>query len=83
MHSPPMLDNDTQTSTATPLLFARVLDGNGGGRLISWEELQGWTPAAQGEVLWMHLCRNQPGVYEWLQELLSIPEPTAELLTSD
>ena len=31
----------------------------------------------------MHLCRNQPGVYEWLQSHVGIPEPTAELLTSD
>ena len=31
----------------------------------------------------MHLCRNTPGVYEWLQGHVGIPEPTAELLTSD
>ena len=73
---------DDQGGTA-PLLFARVLDGTGGGRAIGWEALQGWQPATQGEVLWMHLCRNRPGVYEWLQESLAIPEPTAELLTSD
>ena len=73
---------DDQGGTA-PLLFARVLDGTGGGRAIGWDALQGWQPATPGEVLWMHLCRNRPGVYEWLQESLAIPEPTAELLTSD
>ena len=72
----------------TPLLFARVLDGKGGGRPIDWAAIQQWQPGpggadGAGEVLWMHLCRNTPGVYEWLQDRVGIPEPTAELLTSD
>ncbi len=65
-----------------PLLFARVLDGLGAGREIGWDEARTWQPARQGEVMWIHLCRNRPGVQEWLLEL-GIPEPTRELLTSD
>ena len=67
----------------TPLLFGRVLDGRGGGREIGWEQAQGWRPHHTGEVLWLHLDRARPGVPEWLQSELAIPEPTAELLTSD
>ena len=67
----------------TPLLFARVLDGAGGGRAIGWKEIQQLRAGDPGGVVWMHLCRNRPGVYEWLQDHLGIPEPTAELLTSD
>ena len=78
-----MSDATDHTDTQTPLLFGRVLDGQGGGREISWEDAQGWKPAAPGEVMWLHLRRNRSGVYEWLQEELGIPEPTAELLTSD
>lgn len=66
-----------------PLLFGRVLDGNGGGRAIEWPDVAKWKPQAPGEVLWIHLCRVQPGVYQWLQDVMEIPEPTAELLTSD
>jgi zinc transporter len=66
-----------------PMLFGRVLDGRGGARRISWAEAQQWQPAVPGEVLWVHLCRNLPGVSEWLNETLQLPEPTAELLTSD
>jgi zinc transporter len=66
-----------------PLLFGRVLDGHGGGRPISWEHAQGWQAGAPGEVLWLHLDRTKPEVAEWLQSELDIPEPTAELLTSD
>ena len=74
----------TDTEPGTPLLFARVLDGTGGGRAIDWAGVQEWEPDPDdAQVLWMHLCRNTPGVYEWLQERIGIPEPTAELLTSD
>ena len=73
--------DDVMTDSA--LLFGRVLDGRGGAREIAWEEAQDWEPAAPGEVMWLHLCRNRPGVQAWLEEQLQVPEPTAELLTSD
>ena len=41
------------------------------------------SPRAHGETLWLHLCRAAEGVNEWLQSELAIPEPTAELLTSN
>ncbi|VWX53391.1 zinc transporter ZntB [Novosphingobium sp. 9U] len=66
-----------------PLLFGRVLDGRGGAREIGWEEARTWRPSAAGEMLWLHMCRTVPGVREWLIDRLAIPEPTAELLTSD
>ena len=66
-----------------PLLFGRILDGQGGGRPIGWEEARIWQPQAPHEVMWVHLCRNKPGVQEWLEEQLGVPEPTAELLVSD
>ena len=66
-----------------PLLFARVLDGKGGGQPLTWAEVRGWKPKAPEQMLWAHICRNQPGVQEWLEEGLGIPEPTAELLVSD
>ena len=77
------MNNSHDTELGTPLLFARVLDGKGGGRAIDWAGIQQWEPGAENQVLWMHLCRNEPGVYEWLQSHVGIPEPTAELLTSD
>ena len=66
-----------------PMLFGRVLDGAGGGRPIGWPEACDWQPARPGEVLWVHLCRDRPGVTEWLDGQLHLPEPTVELLTSD
>ncbi|OCC25427.1 magnesium transporter [Croceicoccus estronivorus] len=65
------------------LLFGRVLDGRGGGRAVDWEEARGWQPQGPNEILWVHLVRFHPGVAEWLEQGLEVPEPTAELLTSD
>ena len=66
-----------------PLLFGRVMDGVGGARRIDWAEARDWQPAADNEVLWLHICRSQPGVEQWLREEIGLPEPTAELLVSD
>ncbi|WP_159980787.1 MULTISPECIES: CorA family divalent cation transporter [unclassified Novosphingobium] len=66
-----------------PLLFGRVLDGEGGAREIGWEAAQDWQPVREGEVLWVHLLRTHPSVEAWLMDCLAISEPTAELLTSD
>jgi zinc transporter len=38
------------------LVHAILLDGEGGGRELTWEEAQQWTPE-QG-ILWMHLDRG-------------------------
>ncbi|GGD99906.1 transporter [Tsuneonella deserti] len=74
--------NDDATHDG-PLLIGRVLDGQGGARAVSWEQAQGWSARAPGEVLWLHLDRTVPGTDEWLMEELGIPAPTAALLTGD
>ncbi|MGI8943651.1 MAG: CorA family divalent cation transporter [Qipengyuania sp.] len=78
-----MTEPTRDSESETPLLIGRVLDGQGGGRPIDWEEARGWQPALLGEVLWLHLCRQRAGVQDWLETELSIPEPSAQLLTSD
>ena len=78
-----MSEATDDAETQTPLLFGRVLDGKGGGRTIGWDEAQGWSPRSPDEVMWLHLCRNRAGVQDWLEAELGVPEPTAELLTSD
>lgn len=81
------MDQDKQPAppqnAECPLIFGRVLDGEGGARAIGWEEAQGWTPRHSGEVLWLHLQRTCPGLEDWLRYKLHLPDPTAELLISD
>ena len=76
------MQSDEGKDMEGPLLFARVLDGKGAGWPISWEAAQDWRPERDGEVIWLHLCRNCEGVTGYL-ESLGIPEPTVELLVSD
>ena len=76
-------DTVTDPDTHGPLLFGRILDGQGGGRPIDWAGVQGWSPATPQEVMWLHLDRTVPGLQAWLEEELGVPESTAELLTSD
>jgi len=78
-----MNQHNYETELDGPMLFGRVLDGQGGGRPIGWDEAKGWAPAQAGEILWVHLCRHIAGVGDWLENGLGIPEPTAELLVSD
>jgi len=79
--------DSTQTdgdAAQAAMLFGRVLDGQGGGRDIGWEEARVWQPAHPAEVLWVHLLRTAPGVGEWLgPQGLGLPGPTVALLTSD
>ncbi len=65
-----------------PLLFGRILDGQGGAKSLTWAEAEHWAPSKKGEVIWLHLLRTEPGVQAWL-ESLGVGEPTAELLVSD
>ena len=66
-----------------PLLFGRVLDGEGGGRVVSWDEARAWQAGSPGEMLWVHLRCTDPTVAEWLEEDLGIPAPTVKMLTSE
>lgn len=79
----PTRDPTDDISAGGPMLFGRVLGGQGGGHPISWVHAQGWEPMLPGEVLWLHLDRRAHGIGEWLQEELGIPESTAELLTGE
>ena len=74
---------DPSAETDCPLLFGRVLDGKGGAREIGWDEALAWRAKNVDEVLWLHVNRACPGVCEWLQSALRVPEPTAQLLISD
>ena len=47
------------------LLSAYALDGRGGARPLSWDDLLGWKPV--DGVLWVHLDRSGPRAEAWLQ----------------
>ena len=47
------------------LIHAIALDGQGGGKLLTWDDIQ--QPLKTDELLWIHLDYEQPDAIDWLQ----------------
>jgi zinc transporter len=63
------------------LIRAWMLDGAGGGRAVSWDEVDKWQPH-QG-VLWVHLDRNVERAHQWVREDSGVDEVTADALLAE
>lgn len=61
------------------LAHAHILDGRGGARVVSWSEIDAWTPE-QG-VLWVHLDIENPESKMWIENEPGLGELVAEALT--
>jgi zinc transporter len=61
-----MHDLSVETASGGGLLFAVLLDGEGGARELDWGGVQAWAPE-QG-FLWVHMDYRAPGVREWLRD---------------
>ncbi len=48
------------------LVYGFLLDGEGGGHTLSWDEINNWSPS-QGKV-WIHLSYTSAGAAKWLYE---------------
>lgn len=60
------------------LIFAYVLDAQGGGRELDWAGIRAWTP--QDGVLWIHLDRTGEQARSWVREESGIDKATTETL---
>ena len=63
------------------LLFACLLDGEGGAALLTWDELGQWTPEQGG--LWLHLDRSSSTVQTWLETTSGLTAPTVSALLAE
>lgn len=85
--SPPAQPGAPAPATATTpieedgLLFACLLNGEGGARLVQWQEVEDWTPG--DPPLWVHLDRDSPRVQIWLHERSGLTEPTTGALLAE
>ncbi len=66
---------------AKDLLGAYVLDGQGGGRTLSWDGVRAWTPE-QG-LLWVHCHQRGEQAGDWLRSESGIDPIIAEALMTD
>ncbi|MEJ2097786.1 MAG: zinc transporter ZntB [Deltaproteobacteria bacterium] len=65
-------------STEDGLVYAVTLDGKGGGRPMTWPDIESWN-AAQG-LLWIHLDSKISAAKTWLEEKSGLAELTCETL---
>ena len=63
------------------LIFAVVLDGEGGAVDLDWEGLRRWSPA--DGYLWAHLDYRAPGVSEWLSTGVGLDKASIGALCAD
>jgi zinc transporter len=63
------------------LVIAYILDGKGGGRKISWDEIAVWKP--DRGILWMHMNYSFPDVQKWLYEESRLEEVISDALTEE
>lgn len=63
------------------LIAAYVLDGKGGGRRLSWADIEGWSPG--DGVLWLHFDYTAPAAERWLQEKSGLEEVVANALLAE
>jgi len=63
------------------LICAYILDGQGSGREVGWEEILAWRPE-QG-VLWVHLDRGSEQAGRWLTEESGIDPVVCESMVSE
>lgn len=63
------------------LVAAYILDGNGGGRPIDWNEIRAWRPGAG--TLWVHLDYANEHARNWVLRESGLEETIAEALVAD
>ncbi len=63
------------------LIHAFLLDGQGGGRPLTWKEVDSWT-AAQGR-LWVHLAYDAAQAIHWIEQKSSLDPVVSQALLSE
>jgi zinc transporter len=63
------------------LIAAFLLDGNGGGQRIGWNEIRQWTPS--DDLLWVHLNFTVPQAQQWITEESQLEDVVGEVLLAD
>lgn len=63
------------------LIHAILLDGEGGGRELNWDEINSWSP--ERGILWIHLSYSSSNAVAWLQDQSSLDSFIVEALLSE
>ena len=71
----------TTGNTDNGLVFAFLLDGEGGARAIGWPQIEQWTPA--DGCLWIHLDRMHSHAQDWLINTSDVDATSCAALLDD
>lgn len=66
---------------ARETLHALILDGQGGARSLSFEELERWQP--EDGILWLHLDYTLDSTRQWLEQDSGLPELAIDALLAE
>ncbi len=68
-------------TTNDGLINGVLLDGNGGGNALGWNEIRTWQP--QQGLLWVHLDFTSPTARAWLRDESGLDDVVADALIAD
>ena len=63
------------------LVLAYILDGDGSGQQVGWQEIDDWKPKLG--LLWIHLDYSNPHVREWLYNKSGLDDVICDALTEE
>ena len=63
------------------MIHAYLLDGQGGGRPLSWDKVQAWSP--NDGYLWLHLDYTDQQVIDWIQQDSNLHQLVTEALLTE
>lgn len=69
------------SSSESGLFFAYLLDGRGGARTLSWDEVATWQ--VSDGVLWLHFDYSHPAARDWVLEQSGLERLVAEALIAE
>ncbi len=78
-----MDEPDAEPAYDGPVIFAREIAADGAMRPLGWDHVREWKPAAEGDLIWVHLDRNADGVEDWLRRDLGLSAATVDAITSN
>lgn len=73
-----MTDNTGTTSSDNGLICAYLLDGNGGAKHLTWDEIEHATG-----LRWIHLDMTHPNSYDWLMDQSGLDGYVVEALLAE
>ncbi|MFC1619963.1 zinc transporter ZntB [Candidatus Neomarinimicrobiota bacterium] len=72
---------EANTMDHSGLIFAFILDGQGGGQSVSWKEIEEWKTSSG--TLWVNLAGESPIAEEWLRQKSGLDAITCDALTRE